>query len=201
MPVDELRQPEESVPVQTAGIETEQDLALVTAVLRQDRKATAEFVSHFADDLFRYVRSRLLPNYDRVNDLVQDIFLSAWENLADFRGSGPLRAWLMAIARHKIEDYYRARLRAPEALEVDECEDGTVSEETWLEQLEQHELQKRTWKVLQTLPEQYRLALIWRYWEKISARDMALKAGKTEKAIERLLARARSEFRERWNRG
>jgi DNA-directed RNA polymerase specialized sigma24 family protein len=55
--------------------------------------------------------------------------------------------------------------------------------------------------VLASLPEQYRLALIWRYWERASAREMAHKTGKTEKAIERLLARARAEFRGRWNHG
>ena len=65
--------------------------------------------------------------------------------------------------------------------------------------LEQDELRKNTWRVMGGLPEQYRMALIWRYWERASAREMALKTGKTEKAIERLLARARAEFRERWN--
>ena len=53
--------------------------------------------------------------------------------------------------------------------------------------------------MMRGLPEQYRMALIWRYWEQASAREMALKTGKTEKAIERLLARARAEFRERWD--
>lgn len=196
-----LRQPE-ATQLQTAGTETGQDLALVSAVLQKDRKATAEFVARFADDLYRYVRSRLSPHYDHVDDLVQDTFISAWENLPNFRASGPLRAWLLAIARHKIEDYYRARLRAPEPIEgADDCEDRSASEDAWLEQLEQDELRNRTWQILAKLPEQYRLALIWRYWEKTSARDMALKTGKTEKAIERLLARARLEFRERWNRG
>jgi DNA-directed RNA polymerase specialized sigma24 family protein len=45
-----------------------------------------------------------------------------------------------------------------------------------------------------TLPEPYRLALLWRYWEKRSTQEMAMRTGKTEKAIEGLLARAR----ERW---
>ena len=43
-----------------------------------------------------------------------------------------------------------------------------------------------------------RLALLWRYWEKCSAAEMARRAGKTEKAIERLLMRARDQFRRRW---
>jgi DNA-directed RNA polymerase specialized sigma24 family protein len=48
------------------------------------------------------------------------------------------------------------------------------------------------------LPESYSLVLLWRYWEGRSAREMASATGKTEKAVERLLARARTRFRELW---
>jgi RNA polymerase sigma factor (sigma-70 family) len=68
------------------------------------------------------------------------------------------------------------------------------------ESLDRDRMRQKTQRVLQELPDQYRLVLLWRYWEKASAREMALKTGKTEKAIERLLARARADFRERWNR-
>ena len=178
----------------------EEDSALVAAVLRKDRKATAEFVALYADDLYRYLRSRLAPVYDQVEDLVHEVFLAAWESLPGYQGSGPLRAWVMGIARHKVEDYYRARLRAPESIEDGDQEPtAPASASDFHQLLEQDELRKNTWRVMGGLPEQYRMALIWRYWERASAREMALKTGKTEKAIERLLARARAEFRERWS--
>jgi DNA-directed RNA polymerase specialized sigma24 family protein len=44
------------------------------------------------------------------------------------------------------------------------------------------------------------MVLLWRYWERRSAAEMAAATGRTEKAIERLLARARGQFRRRWNR-
>jgi DNA-directed RNA polymerase specialized sigma24 family protein len=53
--------------------------------------------------------------------------------------------------------------------------------------------------VLEHLPDAYRAALMWRYWEKRSAREMAAMSGRTEKSIERLLARARQQFRRRWS--
>jgi len=49
------------------------------------------------------------------------------------------------------------------------------------------------------LPEAYALALIWRYRDEKSVREMAELSGKTEKAMERLLARAREHFRTEWN--
>jgi DNA-directed RNA polymerase specialized sigma24 family protein len=49
------------------------------------------------------------------------------------------------------------------------------------------------------LPEAYTLALIWQYRDEKSIREMAQLTGKTEKAMERLLARARENFRRRWS--
>lgn len=179
-----------------------EDSGLVAAVLRKDRKATADFVARHADALYGYVRARLAPRHDEVEDLVQEVFLSAWQSLGQYRGTGSLQAWVMGIARHKVEDHYRRRLRAPESLEEDDQGPATPAVEPELHQLlEEDQIRKKTSQVLASLPEQYRLALIWRYWERASAREMAHKTGKTEKAIERLLARARAEFRGRWNHG
>jgi RNA polymerase sigma factor (sigma-70 family) len=179
-----------------------EDSELVAAVLRKDRKATAEFVARHADALYRYMRSRLAPRYDQVDDLVQEVFVTAWQGLNQYRGAGSLQAWVMGIARHKVEDYYRERLRTPESIEdADLDPDKSTSVPEIHRLLEEDQLRKNTQRVLAALPEQYRLVLLWRYWEKASAREMALKTSKTEKAIERLLARARAEFRERWNHG
>jgi RNA polymerase sigma-70 factor, ECF subfamily len=175
---------------------------LVAAVLRKDRKATAEFVARYADAVYGYVRARLAPRHDHVEDLVQEVFLSAWESLGQYRGTGPLQAWVMGIARHKVEDHYRERLRAPESIEDGDQGPARLALEPEVHQLlEEDQVRKKTWEVMASLPEQYRLALIWRYWERASAREMAQKTGKTEKAIERLLARARAEFRGRWDHG
>jgi RNA polymerase sigma-70 factor (ECF subfamily) len=182
-----------------------EDAILVASLLRKDRKATADFVARYTDSVYGFVRARLAPRYDQVDDLVQEVFLAAWQGLGQYRATGPLQAWILGIARHRVEDHYRQRLRAPESIEESE-EDG-VSPATAVDfhkefhrLLEQDELRIKAQRVLRGLPEMYRLALEWRYWHETPAREMANKTGKTEKAIERLLARARAEFRERWIR-
>jgi len=193
------RVPDEDQKIGSLAIE---DSQLAAAVLAKDRKATAEFVARYADIVYGYIHARLAPRYDQVDDLVQEVFLSAWENLGRYRGAGPLEAWVMGIARHKIEDYYRARLRAPESIDdPDQIPVAPVTTSDIHDFLEQSERRKKTWEVLAQVSDQYRFALIWRYWDKASAREIAQKTGKTEKAIERLLARAREEFRGRWNHG
>ena len=183
--------------------EQNQALSLVEAVLRKDRKATAELVSVHTDAVYGYVRSRLAPRFDFVEDLVQEVFLAAWENLGKFRGTSSIRNWLLGIARHKIEDHYRLRLLEPEGIENDDEEPIPLpSPDPSIDTLiDRNRLQKKTWRILRGLPEPYRIVLLWRYWEKSSAADIAAGIGRTEKAVERLLARAREQFKQRWNYG
>jgi RNA polymerase sigma factor (sigma-70 family) len=177
------------------------DQRLVEAVLRRDRKAAAEFVAAHADAIYAYVRRRLIPRVDLVDDLVQDVFLVAWEKLATFRSDAPLRAWLLGIARHKVEDYYRSRLREPDS-ELNEnaaLTDSTFPQVPDLDTLlDQEARRSRTQHVLQSLPEPYSLILLWRYWEQRSTQEIASQTGRTEKAVERMLARAREQFKRRW---
>lgn len=173
---------------------------LINAVLRKDRKASAEFVDLHAGAVYSYVRHRLLPRTDLVDDLVQDVFLAAWENLATFRGDSPVRTWLIAIARHRVEDLYRSRLReGPSQEDGVDTQPGPGPRIELDEVLDQERVRHRTEQILASLPEIYSIALLWKYWEKRSAREMAELTGRSEKAIERILARARAMFKERWN--
>jgi RNA polymerase sigma factor (sigma-70 family) len=80
----------------------------------------------------------------------------------------------------------------------DHTEAFLVEYDEALDRARRHE---RIQRIVASLPGAYRAVLQWRYWEKRTAREMAEQTGKTEKAIERLLARARQEFRRRWNAG
>jgi RNA polymerase sigma-70 factor (ECF subfamily) len=185
--------------LEQAGPNSADDVKLVADVLSKDRKATAEFVSRYADCVYSYVRRRVMPNSAAADDLIQEIFLAAWKNLGGYRADAPLRHWLLGIARHKVDDYYRKRL-----YEVDwpEGDDELVQEPMVIprfeEQLDSISRDQRIHRVLAGLPEAYSLALLWRYVESRSLREMAQLTGKTEKAMERLLARAREHFRRSW---
>jgi RNA polymerase sigma-70 factor (ECF subfamily) len=166
--------------------------SLVAAVLAKDRKATAEFVNLHIDAVFAFVRRRLAPRYEAADDLVQDVFLEAWQALPGFRAQASLRTWLLGIARHKVQDYYRAKLRV--FLDIDDEAPPAVAAGFDVTLDDQHQAE-RIEGALAQLPEHYQVALRWRYWEQWSAEDMARAMGKSEKAVERMLARAREQFR------
>lgn len=180
---------------QSSGVS---DQRLVADVLAKDRKATAEFVALCADCVYPFVRRRLLPKTGLVEDLVQEILLAAWRDLSNFRSQGDLRAWVLGIARHKVEDHYRKRLRKAELEDEEDIAEEIGLQPTFDEQLDSEAQRGRIDAVLASLPEAYGLALLWRYRDDRSTREMAELTGKTEKAVERLLARARESFRKRW---
>jgi RNA polymerase sigma-70 factor (ECF subfamily) len=175
---------------------------LIAAVLRKDRKAAARFVAVHIDAVYGYARSRLAPRADLVDDIVQDVFLAALNGLSSFQAQSSLRTWLLGIARHKIEDVYRQRLRA--SLPLDDL--NTTDEEPPSnampadERIDRARARVKTRRVLEQMPERYGLMLLWRYWEQRTAREMATAIGTTEKSVERTLARARAKFKELWSK-
>lgn len=173
---------------------------LVASVLRKDRKAAARFVAAHIDAVYAYARHRLAPRADLVDDVVQDVFLAALNGLETFQGQSSLRTWVIGIARHKIEDVYRQRLRLPEALDdLDGVEAESLSETIPLDdRIDTARRRAKARQVLARMPERYGLLLLWRYWEQRSTRDMAVAIGTTEKSVERTLARARARFKELW---
>ncbi|MEP7364478.1 MAG: RNA polymerase sigma factor [Acidobacteriota bacterium] len=168
----------------------------VEAILRKDRKATAAFVARFADPVHSFVKWRLARSGQSVDDVVQEVFLEAWRGLPRYRGDGSLLSWILGIARHKVQDHYRVALRNAE---FDESVEETQVELPRIEgDLLRRERGERVQAVLAELPEAYRAVLLWRYWEAQSAAVIAAAIGRSEKAVERLLARARAQFKARY---
>jgi RNA polymerase sigma-70 factor (ECF subfamily) len=173
---------------------------LIAAVLRKDRKAAARFVAVHIDAVYGYARSRLAPRADLVDDIVQDVFLAAFNGLATFQAHSSLRTWLLGIARHKIEDVYRQRLRASLPLDDLSTAGGEPLSDALPvdERIDRTRARTKARRILEQMPERYGLMLLWRYWEQRSARDMAAAIGTTEKSVERTLARARAAFKALW---
>lgn len=64
------------------------------------------WVDGYADYLFRFAITRV-RDADTAQDLVQETFLSALENVSGFEGRSTESTWLTAILKNKIIDWYR----------------------------------------------------------------------------------------------
>jgi RNA polymerase sigma-70 factor, ECF subfamily len=78
---------------------------LVTAAQKSDPTAFDQLVSENSPSLKRFI-ARRVNQADR-DDILQETWLAAWENLSTFDGSCRFRTWVYAICFHKIQDYWR----------------------------------------------------------------------------------------------
>jgi RNA polymerase sigma-70 factor, ECF subfamily len=172
------------------------DLRLAELIRQKDRKATAELIARYADAVYAFIAHRLQPNLCQAEDLTQEVFLAAMRSMDAYRGSSPLRQWLLGIARNKVQDYYRQRVRET-ALEDTNLAELTV-EHNLAGEVDGERQRQKTLEVLGRMRDDYSALLRWSYWEGKSTAEIAALSGRTEKAVERALARARNHFSILW---
>lgn len=169
--------------------------------MSRDRKAIGEFVGKYTNLVHAYVRRRLGVASGAVEDVVQEVLLAAWKGLGQYQGDSPLSHWLMGIARFKVNDYYRVKLRAVISLDDDEQGLDLPAAAERIEQiLDRDRAAEQAARTLLHLREEYGMLLRWKYWDGRSTREMAADLGKSEKSIERMLSRARAEFESAWEK-
>jgi RNA polymerase sigma-70 factor (ECF subfamily) len=86
-------------------------LALVQRLASGDPEAVEELVSHYADDVYRFVYNQVGGSAQDAEDVVQETFIAALKAVRRFKGDSKLRTWLFSIAAHKAIDHRRRTSR------------------------------------------------------------------------------------------
>jgi len=152
------------------------------------------------DLIYRYAY-RLCGEAESAKDLVQETFLNAYQGLKDFRGESLVSTWLYTIAsracirmRRKRKGQAEHELSLEEFVPTSEGEfrlqipmDGLSPEEA----LQNKELQQALDQAIDKLPKKYRMALVLRDMEGLSAKEVGTIMGLNERAVKSRLHRAR----------
>jgi RNA polymerase sigma-70 factor (TIGR02943 family) len=64
------------------------------------------WITNYSDQLYTYTLKRI-NNTVQAEDIVQDVFLSAWKSRETYNGTAAEKTWLFAICKNKIVDFYR----------------------------------------------------------------------------------------------
>lgn len=101
---------------------------LIAAVLAGDRASFEPLVQKYSPRVFATAR-RYARRESEVEDIVQEVWLKAFDKLKSFRGEAPFEHWLMRMAVRTCYDFLRAHQRNRESAfsEISEPEDD------WLE--------------------------------------------------------------------
>jgi len=104
------------------------DAELIAEVLRGDAASFEPLVKKYSPRIFGTAR-RYARREDEVADIVQEIWMKAFQKLASFRGEAPFEHWLMRLAVRTCYDFLRAHQRNRES----SFTDLTEPEDDWLE--------------------------------------------------------------------
>ena len=168
--------------------------------VRQELEGFDRLYRDHVDLIYRYAH-RLCGETESAKDLVQETFLNAYQGLKDFRGDAKVSTWLYTIASRACIRMRRKRKGEPEhELSLEEFVPtsegelrlqipmGGLSPE---EAFQNKELREALDQAIDKLPKKYRMALVLRDMEGLSAKEVGTIMGVNERAVKSRLHRAR----------
>jgi RNA polymerase sigma-70 factor (ECF subfamily) len=181
------------------------DRKLALRLLKGDKKSFDVFFNSYFPRIYRFALVRLDYDHSLAEDTAQNVLCQALSKMSTYRGEAPLFSWLCTFCRYEIskqrksrgfqrnettltEDDPAVRSALESLLSVTSNDPGVATY--------QAELSRLVKVALDHLPALYADALESKYVHGYAVRDIAARIGKTEKATESILTRARVAFRD-----
>ena len=148
------------------------------------------------DDALPKIYGYLLRRSDRTTaeDLTQEVFTTAARVIAAGDSTSITMPWLYTVAKSRLFDHFRAQQRAERNLAAVSLR--TVDDERTVEdQFDARSVGSLTEQAIGALPPTQRAVLVLHHLDDLSVADVAERIGRSVRATESLLARARRSFR------
>jgi RNA polymerase sigma-70 factor (ECF subfamily) len=148
------------------------------------RAAFAELVERYGNRLFKFLSYRTNNSHD-TEDLVQDAFIKAYENIHRYKDSWRFSTWLFTIAARLANSHFRRSktCQFPGENQPDALEPG--------QRVVVREMQQNLWAKARRLSRNQYQALWLKYGQDMSIKEIAKVLGKTQVNVKVLLYRAR----------
>ncbi len=169
-------------------LENKKDERLQVEAARHDPARFAELYEENFARVYAYIVHRV-ANRDEAEDATAEVFHQALAGLSRFEWRGlPFVAWLLGIAAHVLSDRWRRFAKIQEVL-ADDVELPGVEDD----------VERRTmlYQLVDTLPDDQRQVILWRFVEQKSLREAATALGRSEGAVKQLQLRALQNLRDR----
>lgn len=164
---------------------------------RRSRSAWSKAYDAHARDVFGFVYH--LTGGDRLvaEDICQETWLACLDRIEQFdQRRGDFRGWLFTIARQRVALHFRRLASKPATCCIHDDDSEAASDGAFPDEiLGRIERADAVRAAMLLLAEDRRAALIAKYVEGLTVDQIATRAGKSAKAIESLLSRARAQMR------
>lgn len=180
------------------------DSELVEGLRGHDPDALQRVREYYLPSLWRYVVSRVDGDTHVAEDIVSETML-ALVKVLDSESTETtivnLVGWLRSVAHNKVQDHFRAVVRVRHLIDAAKQSLPAADHDSDpARRMETDQRRSEVRRAMDQLPDQYRIALEWKYLDRLSTREISERWATTEKAAESILFRARREFRIRMQR-
>lgn len=150
--------------------------------------ATLEHIWHeFAEKLGQFIRARV-SDPATAEDILQDIFVKIQQRLGQLQDPAKLQSWIYLIARNAVIDHYRTRKETVELPETLPAEPGENDPEI-------EGLKASFRRMIYSLPEPYRDALVLTELEGLTQKELAERLGISLSGAKSRVQRAREQLK------
>ena len=130
---------------------------------------------------------------EEVDDVMQMVYLKAYQGLANFHGDAKFSTWLYQIARREAIDV--SSKRRLETVDVDEVEIAAGGSDAPDSALREHDTRERVERALDELDEAYRTAIELRYMAEKSYEEIAAIMNLPEGTVKTYVHRGKIEMK------
>ena len=149
------------------------DEDLARLVQQDDHQALATLMDRYTAKLFRYGH-RFLSSDDEISDVVQDVFVTVYQNIQAFDSTRRFSPWIYRIAHNAFVDALRKRAKGPVyGLDFDRIVPHPIYEDPDEDEKEKEEMRVVLEKHLDELPASYREIVDLHYFENFKYQEIA----------------------------
>jgi len=168
-------------------VNVRRDEEIMLAVGRGDLDAFEQIVLRHQAEVWR-VAYRFVGDAAEAEDLAQEAFLRILDAAGRYKPTATLRTYLYRVLTRLCLDHLRKKRPTP----IDPLPQTADRLASPPRQVDLQERDDLIHTAMDALPADYRMAVVLRYFEGLSGTEMAVAMGRSEKAVERILSRARS---------
>nr|WP_269468553.1 sigma-70 family RNA polymerase sigma factor [Alteromonas sp. ASW11-130] len=164
---------------------------MVSKALKGDRKAWFALIKRYEQPIYQY-GIRMTGNTHDAADLMQDIFVSVFKSLANYRHEGAFKGWLFKIAHYRCMEFYR-RKRPQQSL--DECPEQESEEEAPETGILSNESSKQVLSAMQKLPIAQKAVVELKFFHHFTFEEIAQQLGLSSNTVKSRLYSALSRLK------
>lgn len=162
--------------VYEGGSDGMEEQVLIKKVQSGDDEAINSLISGYYQSIFAFFYKNT-GNYHQSKDLTQEVFIKMVAGISKYRPKTPFKNWLFTIASNHLKNYYRTLSRHPEWAEITDEYSITTTD------IMDVGVETDIKLALEHLPHEQREAVILRYYNDFSIKEISRITGAMETTV------------------